>query len=215
RGRAAPRAGRRRRDTRQGGRRPPPPPPLSARRPKATPPAAARSRQEPTALLCALDAPGIVDKALPCMLNAGPEPIPAWAEVTQRNATYGGVIRKMLADMPPVAAIAYATALRTVAHGWTLEQREQYFRFLAAARKKPGGASYGGYLKQIWKDAMANCTPAERGALAATVGEKMPEPPPFRATPPKGPGRDWQLDDAAALARTGLAHRDFARGHNP
>src|SRR5262249_62238703 len=77
-----------------------------------------RARQELTALLCALDAPGIVDKALPCMRNAPPEPVPAWAEVTQRNATYGGVIRKMLADMPPVAASTYATALRTVAHGW-------------------------------------------------------------------------------------------------
>jgi putative heme-binding domain-containing protein len=187
---------------------------LFARWPDGTTPRDDRARQELTALLCALDAPGIVDKALPCMLNAPPEPIPAWAEVTKRNATYGGVIQKMLADMPPVTAITYATALRTVAHGWTLEQREQFFRFLAAARKKPGGASYGGYLARIWKDAMATCTPAERSALAATVGEKIPEPPPFRATPPKGPGREWQLDDAAALARAGLLHRDYARGHN-
>ena len=187
---------------------------LFARWPEGNAAGDERSRQELTALLCALDAPGIVDKALPLMLRADPEPIPAWAEVTKRNATYGGVIQKMLADMPPVTAISYATALRTVAHGWTLEQREQYFRCLAAARKQPGGASYGGYLKHIWNDAMATCTPAERSALAATVGEKLPEPPPFRATPPRGPGRDWQLDDAVALARRGLTGRDFAAGHN-
>ncbi|HMU81316.1 MAG TPA: hypothetical protein PKC57_13745, partial [Microthrixaceae bacterium] len=48
---------------------------------------------------------------------------PPWADTVTRNASYGGVIQKMLANMPPTAQIAIANALRAVKHGWTLEQR--------------------------------------------------------------------------------------------
>lgn len=173
-----------------------------------------RIDQELCALLCALDESAVVEKAMPLLLRTDVTKPPPWAEVVTRNPNYGGQIVRMMREMPPAPQLQLAFSLRNVAHGWTLEQRESYFTFLAAARKKVGNASYGGYLGRIWQDSMAGCTVAERVALAPVAGEKIPVPPPFRATPPKGPGRDWQLAEAAALVKGGLVGRDFQRGRN-
>ncbi|MBK8098233.1 MAG: DUF1080 domain-containing protein [Planctomycetes bacterium] len=173
-----------------------------------------RPDQELCALLCAFGSPGVVEAAMPLLATVRVPAAPPWSEITTRNAGYGGVIAKMLADMPPGPQLVHVNALRTVAHGWTLDQRLTFFRFLQAARKKRGGASYGGYLERMWKDAMATCTPAEKAAIGKEVGEALQAPPAYVATPPKGPGRDWQLDEAAGLAARGLQGRSFASGRN-
>jgi putative heme-binding domain-containing protein len=65
-------------------------------------------------------------------------------------------------------------------------------------------------LDQAWQ----SCSEAEKAQLSAVVGKAMAPLPPFRSTPPKGPGRQWQLDEAASLAKNGLQKRDFAAGRN-
>ncbi|HLQ38459.1 MAG TPA: c-type cytochrome, partial [Planctomycetota bacterium] len=173
-----------------------------------------RTDRELCALLCRLDAPGVVDKAMPLLLADTRTAAPAWMDVTTRNASYGGVIQKMIADMPPASAIAYANALRTVPHGFTLEQRQALLQFLAAAMKKPGGASYRGFVSHMFDDVVGQLTVAEKNALAAVIGKKPPPIEPFHSTPPKGPGRHWQVDEAASLASTSLRGRSFQSGRN-
>jgi len=80
--------------------------------------------------------------------------------------------------------------------------------------KKPGGASYRGFLSHMFDDVVAQLTPAEKNVLAAVIGKKPPPVEPFHSTAPKGPGRSWQLDEAAALARTSLRGRSFQSGRN-
>jgi putative heme-binding domain-containing protein len=172
-----------------------------------------RVDRELCALLCRLDAPGVVDKAMP-LLDSRPAPAPPWLDVTGRNANYGGAIEKMIADMPPASGIAVANGLRTVRHGFTLAQRQALLQFLGAAMKKPGGASFRGYLSHMFDDVVAQLTDAEKAELAVVIGKKPPPAEPYRATPPKGPGRTWTLDEAAALARNGLQQRSFASGRN-
>ncbi|HEX6810966.1 MAG TPA: family 16 glycoside hydrolase [Planctomycetota bacterium] len=165
-------------------------------------------------LLAYVDAPGFLDKAVPMLSPLRPSPAPPWADITKRNATYGGVIDAMSKNMPPIGQIAIANALRTVKHGWTLDQRRTFFTFLAEARKRKGGSSYDGYIKKIIDAGWATCTPAEQEALAEMVGKAKADAPKFRATPPKGPGRDWQVADADGLTRDGLQGRDVRAGHN-
>ena len=165
-------------------------------------------------LLAYLDAPGFLDKAVALLTPLRPSPAPEWADVTKRNATYGGVIDAMSKSMPPIGQIAIANALRIVKHGWSLEQRRTFFTFLAEARTRKGGASYDGYLKRMIDAGWATCAPAEQHELAELVGKATADAPKFRATPPKGPGRDWQLGDIEALTRDGLANRDLRAGHN-
>ncbi len=166
-------------------------------------------------ILARLDAPLLIERALPLLSPLRPDAAPAWSELIARNANYGGAIQKMLAAMPPSRQIAVANALRTVRHGWTLDQRRAFFAFLAEARKQKGGASYQGYLKKIVDLAYLSCTSAEQGELAELVGAARAEPEPFVATPPRGPGRPWALDEAAALAKARLGkERDGRSGRN-
>ena len=164
-------------------------------------------------LLAFLDAPGFLDKALPLLSPMRPAAPPAWAEVAARNASYGGAIETMMANMPPAGQIAIANAVRTVAHGWTLDQRRALLEFFLQARTRKGGASYDGYLKAMIDAAWDTCSPAEQQELAELAGKAKADLPKFQSTPPKGPGRAWTLDAAVAAVGDG-AGADLASGHN-
>lgn len=176
-----------------------------------------RVDQDLCELLATVDAPGLLDKAVPLLRELRPSPVPAWAKIPEGSDVYGsqysGVIAAMAKAMPPIGQLAIADALRIVRHGWTLEQRRTYFTFLQQARTRKGGASYDGFVKKIVDAAFATCTPAEQRELAELVGAAKADAPPVRATPPRGPGRDWQPSDADALLAPGLDGADRARGH--
>ena len=175
-----------------------------------------RVDQDLCELLAVVDAPGLLDKAVPQLAELRPSPVPAWAQIATAKDVYGdqygAVITTMASSMPPIGQLAIADALRTVRHGWTLDQRRTYFAFLQQARTRKGGASYDGYVKKIVEASFATCTPAEQRELAELVGAAVADAPPVVAVPPRGPGRDWQLGDAEVLLG-GLASADRARGH--
>jgi putative heme-binding domain-containing protein len=94
--------------------------------------------------------------------------------------------------------------------GWTLEQRKEYFDFLANARMKSGGASYQGFIDNIRKEALENASPAERKALE---GELSLAPIQTEALPkPEGPGREWTLPELVKLTEQGLSGRSYDHG---
>lgn len=177
-----------------------------------------RLDQDLAELLAHVQAPGLVDKAVPMLATMRPTPTPAWAQIGKQTdvygTQYGGVIDAMAAAMPPIGQLAVADALRTVADGWTQEQRATYFRFLGASRKQKGGSSYDGFIKRMIDAAWTTCAPEEQQAIAAVVQEAKAEPPRFVSTAPKGPGRDWQLADADALLADGLKGADLRSGRN-
>jgi putative heme-binding domain-containing protein len=169
-------------------------------------------------LLAFVDASGFLDKAVPLLTPPRPSPVPEWAKVGKQSDVYGsqyaGVIDAMSRAMPPIGQLAIANALRTVKHGWTLEQRRTFFAFLALARKQKGGSSYDGYLLKMIDAGWATCTEAEQRELAELVGKARADAPKFRSTPPKGPGRDWQTSDIDMLTRAGSEKRNLRAGHN-
>ena len=165
-------------------------------------------------VLTAIDAPGLLDRAVPLLAEVKFDEPPAWTDVVTRNARYGGPIQKMIDEMPPTSQIAIAYALVHVDNGWTLDQRATLFSFLAAARTRKGGASYDGYLKRMIDYAWERCSPAEQNALADLADKARADLPTYRATKPKGPGRDWQLADAQAEIGKGLQNADLVAGHN-
>ena len=166
-------------------------------------------------LLVYLDSPTVVEKTIKLIKELPDEPAPEWATVLGRNSRYGGGAARMIANMPPTQGIAYAFALRNVRYGWSLDQRKTFFQFINDAAKKPGGNSYAGFLGNIRKEALANCSEAERRALAKLTGEKLTPPPSIKVVPPKGPAQVWTTDSAlAAVNEVGLKGRDFANGKN-
>lgn len=166
-------------------------------------------------LLVYLDSPGVIDKGLGLMADARPPVVPDWAELISRNRGYGGTIQKMLDNHPPSRKIYLAFMLRNVRYGWSMEQREEYFEFINEAAKHTGGSSYGGFLTNIRNDALANCSEAEKLALASITGQDLQALPDIEILQPVGPDKPWTLKSAmAAFKRRGLRNRDFEKGRN-
>ncbi len=166
-------------------------------------------------LLVALEAPSVIEKALTLIENPGAPEIPDWAELITRNAGYGGTIKAMLDNYPPVRGIAYAFALRNQKTGWTLEQRRRYFTFLNAAAKHPGGASFPGFLANTRDEALAFAPNDQLAALADVTGVSYQAVPDFEIKPPKGPGQAWTQASAAPFVGGGkLKQANFESGRN-
>ena len=166
--------------------------------------------RELSILMIHFQSPGAVKKLVPLLAQeriASQEPI---GELLSRNKGYGGVIASMLANQPDQMQYHHAFHLRNLKTGWTLDDRKTYFAWFEKARTWSGGASYQKFLTNIDKDAFANCTDAERLAVEALGVRKpyvIPELP-----KPKGPGREYALDDVVKLATDGLKGRDFKNG---
>lgn len=172
------------------------------------------ANRELVQLLVYLDAPSVVEKTVGLIESDGPAALPTWSSVLERNRGYGGTVQRMLDNMPPVEKLHQAFALRNVRYGWTMPQREAFFRFINAAAKHPGGNQYAGYLKQIRDDALKNCSPAERHVLASITGESLNPLPPFVPNPPKGPGKKWTIEEAAAAFANSKQKRSYENGRN-
>jgi len=139
------------------------------------------------------------------------EPTPQqMAELLARNPGYGGSIRQMLANLPDAQKLHYLFALRNLRDGWTVADRMFYYQALQDARKKSGGASYQGFLRNIEKDAWENTPDVQQVAVEA-AGIRQP----FKLAElpkPQGPGADWTLDKLVPLSSTKLTGRDFKNG---
>jgi putative heme-binding domain-containing protein len=164
-------------------------------------------------LLVYLRSPTVVSKTIKLMGQLGPEPIPDWGDIVARNARYGGTVGKMMADMPPVRAIHFAFVLRNAKVGWTMEDRKTYFEFFLRAAKHPGGNSYAKFLMQFRDDALLTCTPAEQVVLEPITSQSLIAAP-VASTPPKGPGRVWNKEEALAVLEGKLEKQDFKQARN-
>jgi putative heme-binding domain-containing protein len=172
-------------------------------------------------VLVYIDDPSVVQKLVP-LLNA-PVEKKAHGTATQssdlilRNPDYGMAIADMLANMPPAQHIYYAVVLSAAKDGWTPELRDGYFKwFYTALDKYKGGHSYVGYINEAREAALKNVPKAmyahyntiSGDSLLANSGSDLASHLPT----PKGPGRNWKMDDAMPLVQNGLSGRDFEDG---
>jgi putative heme-binding domain-containing protein len=161
-------------------------------------------------LLVFLKSPTVIEKTLAEMRKPTQYTPEGVAELLARNPGYGGPISQMLANHPELQKVHYAYTLRNMRFGWTLEQRKEYFDWLAQARTKSGGASYQGFIDNTRKEALENASPAERKALegelslAPIKSEELPKP--------EGPGHEWTLSELVTLTENGLAGRNYEHG---
>lgn len=172
------------------------------------------ANRELVSLLVYLDSKSIVAKTVPMMDTAKDTDITIASEaVLSRNDRYSNAVAGMHDSHPNRQAIAYAYALREAKVGWTPELRKTFFGWFPRTAKWRGGNSFKGFLNNIRNEALTNCVPdaAERAAM----DELSKQPPPAAPTNmvmPKGPGKDYSVDDVVALAKDGLKGRNFAQG---
>src|SRR5690606_33920291 len=105
--------------------------------------------------------------------------------------------------------IHYALSLRSLEHGWSLDERRRHFAWFRGARAYRGGNSFGGFLRNIRNEAIEKLSGEEKTALAEVLAE-APPPSDFAALPqPKGPGKEWTIDELLPLVEKELSGRDF------
>lgn len=161
-------------------------------------------------VLVYLQSPTLASKAVALLRQPDAAGGGTQAELLARNPGYGNTIRQMMENQPDAQKLHYAFALRNLRAGWTIEDRKTYFAWFNEARKKTGGASYQGFLRNIDRDAYDNATEAERLAVEV-AGSRQPYKAP-QLPMPQGPGKDWNLETLLPLGAAPLKGRNFDNG---
>lgn len=157
-----------------------------------------RVNTEAIRLLVYLEDSRVIGKALALLQDDKEPPVPDWdSTLIARSEQYGGTIMEMLKNPPPVHKLEYAFMLRNLAHGWTTEQRREYFTFInEASEQGMGGNSYVGFLERMRDEALRNASKEEIAAVSDVTGVSLNRTPDFEVNQPVGPGREWTVEEA-------------------
>lgn len=112
--------------------------------------------------------------------------------------------------------IEYAKSLRLLKTGWTIPLRRDYLSWFHKAAAYRGGASFGMFIADIKRDAIASLDANEQLAVKDILDKEPAKKSPLEAMTEALAGRafvkEWTVDELARLADRGLKHRDFERG---
>jgi len=169
--------------------------------------------RELAALLIYLDSPQVVAKTVP-LLAIAETPTDEYPSesLLARNDRYGPAAMGATATRPDRQQIALAYSLRHATTGWTPQLRREYFSWFPRTAGWRGGASFGGFMKNIRTEALAHVNdPAEKASLdnLSQISTSMNF---ASAVAPKGPGRAYTLAEAVTLVDGQLRNRNHAQG---
>ncbi|GAA4305720.1 c-type cytochrome [Compostibacter hankyongensis] len=179
--------------------------------------------RELSKVLVFVDAPQVVSKTMDLIAKAKDDDsvqktATRSSDLILRNPQYGMDVANMLAKAPPAQQIYLASVLSKAKNGWTPELREKYFKLYGTFLSRKGGNSYLGYMDEARKAALENVPKAQlahyntiSGDSLVAVGERGRRRA-VTAGAPKGPGRNWKLDEAVQVVQDPSGKRDFKRG---
>jgi putative heme-binding domain-containing protein len=177
--------------------------------------------KELSKMLVYVDAPKAVEKTMALLLSAKDDPnsqktLSASSDLILRNPQYGMDIAGMLSKMPPITQTWYANVLSQAKNGWTNDLRNKYFQWYTQAFGYKGGVCYVGFIDKARKNALEN-VPKESyarynkmsGDSLVTLARKGLD---IGSVRPKGPGKNWKLEDALRVVQQDSTQRDFEQG---
>jgi putative heme-binding domain-containing protein len=121
----------------------------------------------------------------------------------------------MLEKIPPAQSTYLGTMLSAAKNNWTPDLHDRYFAWFRNGFNFNGGRSYVGFIDRARKLALKNVAESQRakydkmsGAdLLTANGNDL-----VKIDYPKGPGKNWKLDEAVAILDEPLTNRNFANG---
>jgi len=172
--------------------------------------------RELSQLLIFLDSPRAVSKTLGLMATAMDDSQAiATDELLARNTGYARAADEAHTSRPNRQQIDYMFALRNATAGWTPELRRTYFSWFPHARTWKGGNSFKGFIENTRKEALVTFAPeSERADLDALSSKNEVIIGAVAFVAPKGPGKNYTIDDVLALAKDGLKGRSFEQGRS-
>ncbi|WP_259015306.1 c-type cytochrome [Emticicia fluvialis] len=173
-------------------------------------------------ILVHLEAPGAVAKCVALLDKkeaagtiAGGQTATSSADLIMRNPQYGLDIAKMLEKTPPVQQTYIATVLTSAKTGWTPPLREKYFKWLRNALNYKGGVSYIGFIDRMRKLALENVPKQQVAYYEKLSGADMLSKSGndlVIQNYPKGPGKNWKLENAVEVVDKDAGARNFQQG---
>ena len=136
--------------------------------------------RELVALLVMLGDPGVVAKTVPLLSQeaTAAEDMVLSDELLRRSG-YGKAFATTQESNPQRQQIWYAYALKNVESGWTPKLRQEFFEWFAKARNFKGGNSFGGFIENFRKEALAKISDekvrTEMDALSKRAIALVPE----------------------------------------
>jgi putative heme-binding domain-containing protein len=125
-------------------------------------------------------------------------------------------IASTLSKLPPQQQTFLATVLSQAGNGWTPDLQEQYFKWYSNAFSYKGGYSFRGFINLARKQALLNVSKDKFAYFNTISGDSIANKPAASlvdgAIPPKGPGREWSVDEAMKYIDSGITARNFERG---
>jgi putative heme-binding domain-containing protein len=173
-------------------------------------------------LLIFLEAPDAVAKTMNLMANARDieneedKNFINSADLIMRNPQYGMDIASTLSKLPPLQQTYLATVLSQAKKGWTPDLQEQYFKWFYNAFSYKGGYSFRGFINLARKQALSNVSKDKFAYFNSISGDSIADKPAASlvegAIRPKGPGRNWSVDEAMKYVDSGITARNFEKG---
>lgn len=170
--------------------------------------------RELAGLLIHLDSPTVVAKTVP-LLKVAEDPNSQFVvadSLLARNDRYGSTVAAVNKNRPDRQQIAYAYALRSARAGWTPALRTEFFSWFKTTHGWMGGLSFPGFIDNIRNITLASITDTAERKRLAEISERPMDNMFADITPPKGPGRDYTIEDATELVRGQLTGRNFEQG---
>ena len=122
----------------------------------------------------------------------------------------GKIVSMMKTSGSQESQLHYAMVLRGATAGWNEQDRKTYFSWFAELQKSRGGMSFGGFIENIKKAALAivpaDIKPEIESMLAAAASAKE-EPQASRPLV-----KQWTADELASLVSESNAKPSFERG---
>jgi putative heme-binding domain-containing protein len=107
----------------------------------------------------------------------------------------------------------YARALRMLKTGWSSDQRKAYFQWFLKAANFRGGASLGGFLRDIKADAVASLSESEKVALKPVLDAKPESKKPLEnLLAGRSVVKEWTVNDLSANIAKKLKGRNVEHG---
>lgn len=172
-------------------------------------------------MLVALDDESVVEKTVPMLYTAKDDTTTetnfmSSSNLILRNPQYGLDIADMLANIPPAQQIYLATMISDAKVGWSTELRDQYFKWYYEGFGYKGGNSYIGFINSARKIALENLPEDQVAHYSELSGDSLVNQAGNRLAtkvePPKGPGRNWEIDTALKYLEEAEKVPDFNRG---
>lgn len=172
-------------------------------------------------VLVYIEAPQSVDKTLSLLStakddNSNQSTVTQSSDLILRNPQYGLDIAGMLSKIPPGQQTFYATVLSQAKTGWTPQLQESYFKWFANAFNYKGGHSFVGFINNARKNALLNVPKTQLAFFSKMSGDSLVAQDGIYVADgsiqPKGPGRDWKIEEAVAVADSGITDRNFENG---